>query len=350
MAKHSNVYYVYNRESGFEAVEKARGCKNSHGLDLFRHNKNVYEGRTGVRFIAETELPNLDTKINSMGGVDKFNELVEDMLKKIGESPRYTRPDERKQDIFPPDPAKEKAKENIVFAKDAYGKKHYFLRFDYEGLELFTLNKDKEPYRQVFVQCEGYMLSIDQYHRLEEIKKWLDGLENGVKCEVEKRFNESLADPHRWADIRYANILGRLDEANAHNAPIREARKLESQRQDEERIARRIAEEQAAKTEYEQAIKTAEEKILNKQTVVNTDIQDKSLIMQLFRKHKISVPLKTQGWIINALHSIEYDEKNEKWTYHYFTSSRNSTVFSKYLSLLASAVQGNQQKEVKDGE
>jgi len=336
--KHSNVYYIYKGESGFEAVEKATGCKNSHGLDLFRYKSSVYEGRTGVKFISEAELPNLDLKLKSMGGTEKFNALVEDMLKKTGESPRYSRPEERKIDIFPPDPAKE----NIVFAKDVYGKKHYFLRFDYEGFELFTLNKEKESFRQVFVQCEGYMLGIDQHHRLEEVKKWLESLENGVKGEVERRFNESLAHPQRWVDIGYANILGRIDEANAHNAPIREARELERRQQDEERKAKRIAEEQAAKTEYEQAIKAAETKILNKQTVSNTDIQGKSLIMQLFREHGISVPLKTQGWIINALHSIEFNEQDDEWSYRYFKSSRNSTVFSDYLSKLVLAIEVKQ--------
>jgi len=129
MVKHSNAYYVYTKDSGFEAIEKAKGCRNSHGLDLFRYKGNVHEGHTGLMFITEAELPNLDSKIESMGGVEKFNALVEEMLKKTGESPRYTRPDERKKDIFPPDPTKE----NIVFAKDSYGEKHYFFRFYYEG-------------------------------------------------------------------------------------------------------------------------------------------------------------------------------------------------------------------------
>jgi len=340
MAKHSNVYYIYNQDSGFEAIEKATRCRNNHGLDLFKYKGNVYEGHTGLKFLTEYELANLDSKIESMGGVEKFNELVEDMLKRTGESPRYTRPDERKKDIFPPDPT-------IVLAKDSYGEKHYFVRFYYEGFELFTLKKEKGFNRQVYIQCEGYMLGIDQHHRLEEIKILLESLEHGVKGEVERRFNESLAHPNKWVDIGYANILGRLDEANAHNAPIREAR---IQRQ-EEREANRIAKEQVAKTEYEQAIKTAENKIINKQTVSNTSIHGKSLIMQLFREYEISIPLKTQGWIIKALHSIEFDEKRNSWSYRYFKDSSNSTVFSKYLTLLVSAIQAKHQSEdTKDDE
>jgi hypothetical protein len=73
--------------------------------------------------------------------------------------------------------------------------------------------------------------------------------------------------------------------------------------------------------------------------------------MQLFREYEISVPLKTQGWIIKALHSIEFDEQRDRWSYRYFKDSRNSTVFSKYLILLVSAIQIKHQSEgVKDDE
>jgi len=92
------------------------------------------------------------------------------------------------------------------------------------------------------------MLGIDQHSRLKEIKRWLENLENGVKGEVERRFNESLAHPQRWVDIGYANILRWLDEAKAHNAPIREARELEYKQRQEEREAKRIAKEQAYRT------------------------------------------------------------------------------------------------------
>lgn len=339
-AKHSNVFYVYKGETGFEAVEKATGCKNGFGLDLFRYKGNVYEGRSGLRFITEAELFNLDFKIKSVGGIEKVNERIEQQIAKTGESPRYTRPDERKKDIFPPDPEKE----NTVFAKDGYGKKHYYHRFYNEnGIELFTLQNAKEFNRTVFVQCEGYMLSIDQYHRFEEVLKWLGGLENGVKGEVERLFNESMANPSRWADPCFANILGRTDEAKAHNQPIREAREREYQQRDAEREAQRIAGEQAAKAEYEQALKSAESKILSRDKVINDDVQGKSLIMQLFREHEIAVPLKTQGWIINSLCDIYYNENRESWSYHY--TGNNSTVFRNYLSRLVSAVQTKQQFE-----
>lgn len=66
--------------------------------------------------------------------------------------------------------------------------------------------------------------------------------------------------------------LGRTSETNAHNTPISERREREHQQREAEREANRIAEEQAYKAEYEQEIKTAENKILKRQTVPNSDV------------------------------------------------------------------------------
>jgi hypothetical protein len=89
-------------------VEKAKACKNSYGLDLFKYKGHVFEGRSGMRFINEAELINLASIIQSAGGIEGFNKKVEEALLLTGESPRYTRPDARKRDIFPPSPKKKK--------------------------------------------------------------------------------------------------------------------------------------------------------------------------------------------------------------------------------------------------
>lgn len=59
--------------------------------------------------------------------------------------------------------------------------------------------------------------------------------------------------------------------------------------------------------------------------MVNREVNGKALIMQLFREHEIPVPLKTQGWIINALHSIRYSPESGQWDYRYYKGSRDST-------------------------
>ena len=350
MAKHSNVFYIYKKigeEYGFEAVEKAKVCKNDLGLDLFCYDGKIFDGRTGCQIMDEASLSNLADIIKRNGGVDGYNILIEKQTKKTGESPRYTRPDELKKDIFPP---REKD-ENIVFAKDAYGKKHYYFRFYNEnGIQLYTLRNDNDTYGRIHVYCEGFMVDIGSHHNLDERLEWLSGLENGVKGEVERVFNESMADPRKWADPGFANILGRTDEAKTHNTIIREARDKENERYRAEREAKRIADEQAEKIKYEQEIQTAVNNLLNKKEVINSDVLgDKSLIMQLFREHNVAVPLKTQGWIINSLATVFYDESLERWRYRY--NGRNqSTVFLDYLGKLLKAIQVKQKMGLdKDG-
>lgn len=73
---------------------------------------------------------------------------------------------------------------------------------------------------------------------------------------------------------------------------------------------RRVSVNKSYKDRYTSAIREAEQNILAGKEVVNQDINGKSLIMQLFREHGISVPLKTQGWIINTLHSIRYSPQS----------------------------------------
>lgn len=110
-------------------------------------------------------------------------------MERTGLSPRYTRPDEKKKDIFPP---KEKD-ENRVFAKDLMGNKHYYYRFYNEnGIELYTMEKKREFFQTVYIPCDGFMVGIDQRHRLEEVLKWLPTLEHGIRGEIERVFNQSM--------------------------------------------------------------------------------------------------------------------------------------------------------------
>ena len=58
------------------------------------------------------------------------------------------------------------------------------------------------------------------------------------------------------------------------------------------------------------------------------------------KKHNINVPLKTQGWINQALSTIKYNEEYG-WSYIYYSSSADSTVFMKYLKELVNKVKSN---------
>ena len=138
-----------------------------------------------------------------------------------------------------------------MFAIDLMGNKHYYYRFYNEnGIELYTLEKKREFFQTVFIPCEGFMVGIDQRHRLEEILKWLPTLEHGTRGEIERVFNESMDDPKRWADLGFANLLGRYDEAKAHNSPILEERRQRDEQRKAEREAERRQREQERQASY----------------------------------------------------------------------------------------------------
>lgn len=207
------------------------------------------------------------------------------------------------------------------------------------------MEKKREFFQTVYIPCDGFMVGIDQRHRLEEVLKWLPTLEHGIRGEIERVFNQSMEASDRWADLGFANLLGRYEEAKAHNAPIATERQRQA---DERRAQQEVREQQLAQerqARYDSAIREAEGNIMAGKEVINREINGKSLIMQLFREHEIPVPLKTQGWIINSLHSIRYDPKIGEWNYRYFKGSRNSTKMFDLLSKLSAAIQTRQQFE-----
>ena len=337
MAKrHSSVCYLF--ENGeFQPVENARPFPNGLGLDLFAFKDHFYEGKTGLRLCSLCEEAQLRDTIDRSGGSAHLDKLIADSIEKNGLSPRYTRPEETKKQIFP------KTKdENTVFAKDLSGKMHYYFRFYNEnGIELFTMNKKDEFFATVYVPCEGYMVGIDQKHRLDEILKWLPSLDGGIKGEAERKFNESMENPQQWADPGYAILLGRTDEAKAHNAPILEERRrisLQEAAAREEQEQRRLQERTERRR---QAIHQAEQDIMDGKEVVDEDVEGNSLLLQLFREHQIEVPLRTQGWIARSLYSIQYSPQEDRWRYDHYGS--DSTRISQLLPKLSAAIQTRQQ-------
>lgn len=236
--------------------------------------------------------------------MEKLQQVINENIKRNGLSPRYTRPDEKRKDIFPAN-----RDENLVFATEANGKKHYYFRFYNEnGIELFTRSSDKEFFATVYVKCNGYMIGLDQKHRLEEILKQLSTFEGGVYGEVERKFNEAICNPERYADLGFARILGRLEEAKAHNAPILEWREAEYRKREYDRAEQERREKEAAEQKYAEAIDKAEKNLLTGKMVDNPRINGKSLVLQLFREYDIDLPLRTQGWVNNSLSSFSYKD------------------------------------------
>jgi hypothetical protein len=92
---------------------------------------------------------------------------------------------------------------------------------------------------------------------------------------------------------------------------------------------------------------SAEQAIINKQEIKNQDItiyksrynsSSTKLILYMMKQYNINVPLKTQGWINKALAKIEYNQEWNDYSYRYYKSSANSSVFNKYLNQLIRAI------------
>lgn len=90
------------------------------------------------------------------------------------------------------------------------------------------------------------------------------------------------------------------------------------------------AEEKAKQLkETEDAIRAREEK------VYNTD----GVILDLMRKHDIDVPLRTQGWILDCLYSVNFADGNGmNYSYYRKGKARGSQSFFKYMWKLVNAI------------
>ena len=234
--KHSSVCYIFRE--GFSPVKEGQTVPQRFWSGSVSVQGAVYEGRTGLHLCPLQEAEYLDLFIKSHGGIEQVQQIITRSLERTGLSPRYARPDEKKKDIFPP---KEKD-ENRVFAKDLMGNKHYYYRFYNEnGIELYTMEKKREFFQTIYVPCDGFMVGIDQRHRLEEILKWLPTLKQGIRGEIERVLMRVWAIRKRWADLGFANLLGRYYEAKRHNIPLEAERRQREERWAAEREAERPA-------------------------------------------------------------------------------------------------------------
>ena len=141
-------------------------------------------------------------------------------------------------------------------------------------------------------------------------------------------------------DIELCFILGETELAR-HYMEYREKKVVEREEkrkaEQAEREAREREEEEKRLAEIEKAISDAENVIREHKTVYNEEIHGSTVILRIFKKYGVNVPLKTQGWINNALGSVTY-EGNGRIKYTYCRSSKNSTVFCKYFQELAEKI------------
>lgn len=327
MPKHSNVYYIRNSDGEYTPCKNATGVRNDMNIDLFRNKGVVYEGSTGASVCNENRLGELLSNLKGDG--EKFKATIQDYAEKYGLSPRYTKPEIKKSDLFPRNNKRKLMR--TLYHKE----KCWFTCFPNEyNLDLYQMDKDKSFNQTLYTPCNDWMIGLGPSYGLEKIAEIMSQSDFNLHEKLKTQFENELADPHKWADVGVAEFLGRVEEAKAHNQPIREMRDAENKEREAARLER--TEKEAAK--YKSSISDAEKAILDKTTVKNKDINGKNLILQLFRENGIELPLKTQGWVKSSLVSI-FCYPDGEWSYRFKLNGGASKVMDSYLNKLVETVE-----------
>jgi len=179
-------------------------------------------------------------------------------------------------------------------------------------------------------------------YRLEQLKDFtLQDYKNHItKCLNNNQFINV-------AEIKLMELAGESTEyiqtLTDHRQKVVDMREKEHRERAEKRECEDREYVKQENTKTESKINEVEKAIVNKEEIKNTyitvykskyDYNNSRIILYLMKQYDITVPLKTQGWINNALADIFYDKDYNEWTYTYYTSSANSTVFQKYLNEL----------------
>jgi hypothetical protein len=177
----------------------------------------------------------------------------------------------------------------------------------------------------------------------------------GLTFEVYKNYITKCLNNNQFINVAEIKLMELAGEPTEYIQTLTEHRQNYLNRktqENKEREEKRQQEEQdyigMKNAEADEQIKEAEQNIINRNGVKNKDItiykesrynsNTISIMNYLMKKYDIKVPLKTQGWINNALAGIFYDDKLNQWIYNYYTSSANSTVFIGYLNELIQKV------------
>ncbi|HHV27969.1 MAG TPA: hypothetical protein GXX63_12355 [Tissierellia bacterium] len=222
---------------------------------------------------------------------------------------------------------------------------------------------DKNGYVDVYVDLDVVCMytgrTAKQNNIIDDAEYYFNNL-NSITLETYKTYINNALDNNKWintAEIKLMELAGEpkeyIDKLIQHRKNIKKLREIE--RMEEEK--RRQQEEnqfinEKNKIAYDN-IAQAEEGIINNETIDNINItiynskydsNTTSLILYLMKKYNIKVPIKTQGWINNALANIRRDEYSNGYTYQYYTSSSDSTVFYKYLNELVNKIKEEYKK------
>ena len=150
---------------------------------------------------------------------------------------------------------------------------------------------------------------------------------------------EQICDRSIWLDDGKIRSFGTprevhpiyLDYMGQKRKDRKQSEKKEEKEKQEKKAKRKTDEEKRIER-INKTIADAKNALRTGGTLLNEEFEDTTIILCLLKKHGIKVPLRTRGWINRALAKIWYC--NEEITYSYYSTSRDSKVFYRYLKEL----------------
>jgi len=201
-----------------------------------------------------------------------------------------------------------------------------------------------------------YIRTMAQNTTSEDFKYYLGSLTNyTLQMALENVYNRKNTNQFvNVADIKLIELSGASEQEVQELIDYRQNWYDRKAKEDQEKKLKIELEDKeyidAKNKIVDDLVMQAEQAIINNQEVKNKDVtiyksryesNDTSLILHMMKLYEIKIPIKTQGWINQALANIFYEEDNGdgKVSYSYYKSSANSNVFRKYLNELVNKIQ-----------
>jgi hypothetical protein len=204
--------------------------------------------------------------------------------------------------------------------------------------EIFSRDEGTPPHLTNYLYvmtASGRLAMLDETERLKDLTE--ARLDGHIRLLADS-FEKQLASPAEWADFTAAAFLNRIDEAEAHNAPVREMREAESQAKYNARMERgkRLADEKRKvfDARVDEIAKAVERGERVKVEYDAGEYDGKNPVLELFRLYGVEIPLRTRGWVNKRLAEINGD------SYSFFTKGggNESSAFMDALRKLVKAV------------
>jgi hypothetical protein len=204
--------------------------------------------------------------------------------------------------------------------------------------EIFSHDVGTPPHQTNYLyltSASGYLVQLGETERLENLTE--QKLDTFVLDAITK-LDRQLSDEAEWADFAAAALLNRIDEAEAHNRPVRELREAEYRAEHAARTEsdkRLAAEKQQILTARVDEIAKAIETGSKIQVAYSAgEHQGKNPVLELFKLYGVEIPLRTQGWVNNKLAAIS----GEGYSYYKQNGGRPSAVFMNCLRKLTAEI------------